>query len=314
MNIHYSISSFRKQTKPKDSLLHTHFTSSYSPSELQKPGSLLSCIGRTKVNGDVTTVCKKSLQFWWFCKTWDSSKPFLIHSCSILPLNSLQMQTLVSMYMQKANFLTPTFHYGKSIYKLATEIILIFHFPVSIVKNNKSRYFSMFNLYKIHNTCGIYITSSFWELNLVQDLGIYSTSGSERKWKNYSLHHHIKASLFLDNLLAYITFYYQWGDEGKCMYMYFIYSPQCCDSFFFQPVVEDNRGKITHLFLPCGILSSVRRYCSSQLPAVLFSDVLSLTKNCIILLLSYQVGKSGRLMKVTYFGLSKLEPATDCCK
>lgn len=102
--------------------------------------------------------------------------------------------------------------------------------------------------------------------------------------------------------------------RGNAMYMYFIYSPQCCDSFFFQPVVEDNHGRITHLFLPCGILSSVRRYCSSQLPAVLFSDVLSLTKNCIILLLSYQVGKSGRLMKVTYFGLSKLEPATECCK
>lgn len=66
------------------------------------------------------------------------------------------MQTLVSTYMQKANFLTPTFHYGKSIYKLATEIILIFHFPVSIVKDNKSRYFSMFNLYKIHNTWNIY--------------------------------------------------------------------------------------------------------------------------------------------------------------
>lgn len=53
----------------------------------------------------------------------------------------------------------------------------------------------------------IYYFSS--EIDLVQDLGICSTSGSEGKWKNYSLRHHIKVSLFLYNLLAYITFYYQ---------------------------------------------------------------------------------------------------------
>lgn len=33
-NFHYSIASFHKQTAPQDSLWHTHFTSSYSPSEL----------------------------------------------------------------------------------------------------------------------------------------------------------------------------------------------------------------------------------------------------------------------------------------
>lgn len=48
-----------------------------------------------------------------------------------------------------------------------------------------------------------------------------------------------------------------------------------------------------------------------QFTASCNSEVLSLTKNCINILLSYDAGKSGRLMKVTCFGLFKLEPGTD---
>lgn len=174
--------------------------------------------------------------------------------------------------MQESIFLQQHF-IPIAIFKISNVNNPYFHCWITVVKEMKNRYFSGFNSYNIGNMDVEYTVL----LPPLQELG--------EKRKNYFLWHCAKLSLFLYNLLH--IYHFTTSGRGDAMYMYFIYSHRCCDSFFFQPVVQDNHERITHLFLPCGIVPSIRRYCSSQLPTVFLSDVLSLTKNCIIILLSY---------------------------
>lgn len=119
------------------------------------------------------------------------------------------------------------------------------------------------------------------------------------------------ASLFLYNFFSYITFS---STEGKCH----VHARNVQPSVLWQ------------LFLPASgrgqwrkgypsVLAMWRSVSSEEIlqftaSAVLFSGVLSLTRSRIIILLSYYIGKSGRFRKVAWFGLSKLEPATACCR